>query len=261
MSMRRKAALQAGLLLVAMLANAASRSNMTQIKILDSETRAVNASDNGVPTNCEQLTFDAYCRSTTTPQMTSTLLVQEGDNPPFRIRCTIESKYSRCEPLPKDATFDARREKKGIIVYYVDNKGKARSQLYTFVDTAGKAAPTATGAASAVQPVARADGATVSPAPSLVPPPASARGGLTAKASAEQGSKEKVRCSFTSTPPGADITIDGSYVGNTPSEIGLSTGTHVVVIAKVGFGEWRRVLTVASDSVVNVTAILQNTQP
>ena len=60
---------------------------------------------------------------------------------------------------------------------------------------------------------------------------------------------EKVKCSFTSTPPGAEITVDGSYVGNTPSEIGLSTGTHVVVISMVGFAEWKRELTVASDSV------------
>jgi hypothetical protein len=70
-----------------------------------------------------------------------------------------------------------------------------------------------------------------------------------------------VRCSFTSTPPDADITVDGSYVGNTPSEIGLTTGKHVVVIAKVGFGEWKRELTVSSDSVVNITANLRQSQP
>ena len=67
--------------------------------------------------------------------------MQEGDEPPFRIRCTAESKYSRCVPLPKGVTFDARREKHGIVVYYVDDKGKARSQLYTLAAGTAKGNP------------------------------------------------------------------------------------------------------------------------
>ena len=267
MSIRRTAALLAGLLLLAIFANAASRDNLIQIKVLDSETRSVSFDDNGVPINCEQQTFDAYCRSTRTPQLTSTLLVQEGNEPPFRVTCTIESKFSRCTPLPKGETFEARREKHGITVYYVDDKGKARSQLYKYVDKSGKPGPSTTAAVVASQrvpvaaenaapPRAAAVAAPVQNAPAPVPLPAPPQGGL-----AEKASREKVRCSFTSTPPDADITVDGSYVGNTPSEIGLTTGKHVVVIAKVGFGEWKRELTVSSDSVVNVTANLQQSQP
>jgi hypothetical protein len=269
MSMRRIAALQAGLLLVAMLANAASLKNTMRITVLDSVTRASSLDDNnGVPTNCEQLTFDAYCRSTTNVPMVSTLLVQEGDNPPFRISCKIESRFSRCTPLPKGATFDARREKHGITVYYVDDKGKARSQLYKLVNTGGKASPPATVAAVATQPVPAvttprqnspvpapvtqiAASAQSSPAPAPAPPPASAQGGVS----------QKVRCNFNSTPPGAEISVDWRYVGNTPSEIGLSTGNHVIVISMPGFAEWKRELTVAADSVVNVTATLEKTQP
>jgi PEGA domain len=70
-----------------------------------------------------------------------------------------------------------------------------------------------------------------------------------------------VKCNFSSTPAGAEITVDWRYVGNTPSEIGLSSGTHVVVISMPGFAEWKRELTVASDSAVNVTATLQKAQP
>ncbi len=260
MSMRRMVALQAGLLLVAMLASAASQKNTMRIKVLDSETRSSSLSDNGVPNNCDQLTFDAYCRSSRTAPLVNTLLVQEDDKPPFRISCTTESKYSRCTPLPKGATLDARREKHGITVYYEDDKGKARSQLYTFVNAGGKAGPPAAAAAvappqnspsSAPAPHAAAP-AQNSPAPAPVPPPAAARG----------VPKEKVKCNFSSTPSGADITIDDwRYVGSTPSEISLSTGTHVVVISMPGFAEWKRELTVAPDSVVNVTATLQKTQP
>jgi hypothetical protein len=274
MNIRRMAALQLGfLLLVATFAGGASRGNLIQIKVLDSETRSVGDDDNGIPINCEQITFDAYCRSTSTPQMTSTLLVQEGNDPPFRVTCRIESEFSRCTPMPKGETFEASREKHGITIYYVDDKGKAQKQSYKFVDKGAKGAkagPSATTVAVATQPVpaaaenagqprAAAVASPVQNAPAPVPAPAPAQGGITERAS-RQSTREKVRCNFTSSPPDADITIDGSYVGNTPSEIGLTTGKHIVVIAKVGFGEWKRELTVASDSVVNVTANLQ-TQP
>ncbi len=267
MSMRRMAALQAGLLLVAMFANAVSRRNTIEIKVLDSETRALSLDDNGVPKNCDQLTFDAYCRSTRTPPMTSTLQVQVGNEPPFRIRCTIESRNSRCTPLPKGETFEARREKRGVTVYYVDDKGKARSQLYKLVDTGGKAGPPAAGtvAVQSAPPAAASRQSSPAPAPgtqtaapvqsSSVPAPAPPA------ASAQGGVAQKIRCNFASNPPGADITVDWRYVGSTPSEIGLGVGTHVVVISMPGFAEWKRELTVAADSVVNVTATLQKTQP
>ncbi|MGA6986574.1 MAG: PEGA domain-containing protein [Terriglobales bacterium] len=284
MSMRRMAVLyaQVGLLLLAVFAHAASRSKDIQIKVLDSETKQFNDDNNGVPLNCDQLTFDAYCRSTRNPPMISTLLVQAGDGPPFRIRCTIESRNSQCTPFAKGETFDARREKHGLTVYYVDDKGRARKQFYTFVDSGGKAGPPPVVAAAAIQPIPAAKDAgqpqvapaqhraaaaqnspapaaaapvaamaQSSPAPAPGPPPASTQEALTAK----------VRCNFSSTPPGAEITVDWRYVGSTPSEISLRPGTHIVVISMQGFDEWKRELTVAADSAVNVTANLQKTQP
>ena len=71
---------------------------------------------------------------------------------------------------------------------------------------------------------------------------------------------EEVRCNFNSTPPGADITVDGKYLGNTPSEIPLSTGTHVVILSMPGFTQWKRDLTVTSGSELTVGAILQKEQ-
>ncbi len=252
MSMRRIAALQAGFVLVAMLANASSLKNTIRITVLDSVTRASTPdNNNGVPNNCEQLTFDAYCRSSTNVPLVSTLLVQEGNEPPFRISCKIESKFSRCTPLPKGATFDAKREKHGITVYYVDDKGKARSELYKLDDTGGKGAPATTAAVTA-QPVP----ATAAPrqsSPALAPAPPA----VAAQAVPPESVSEKVKCNFNSTPIGADITVDGKYVGSTPSEIPLGTGTHVVVISTPGFAEWKRELTVEAGAVVNVTAILQ----
>jgi hypothetical protein len=255
MGMRRIAALQAGLLLVAVFANAASLKDTVRITVLDSVTRASSPdNDNGVPKNCDQLTFDAYCRSTTNVPLVSTLLVQEDNEPPFRISCTIESKYSRCMPLPKGESFDAKREKHGITVYYVDDKGKARKQLYTLVASDAKKGQLMPPAAVASEPAPAPHPAAAvqnSPAPA---PPAAAPGGLPEKV------VEKVRCSFSSTPSGAEIALDGSYVGNTPSEIALSTGAHIVTFSMPGFAQWKRNLTVLSGSELTVSAILQKEQ-
>ena len=261
MSMRRIAAVQAGVLLAGlflmpMLANAASQKDTVRITVLDSVTRASTAdNNNGVPLNCEQLTFDAYCRSTTNVPMISTLLVQEDNEPPFRISCTIESRYSRCIPLPKGESFDARKEKHGITVYYVDDKGKERKQLYALVDAAGKAGAPAAAAAVAAQP---APGATAPRQSSAAPPAAPSAGSLQATPPEKL---EKVKCDFSSTPTGADITLDGKYVGSTPSEIAITTGEHVVLFSMPGFTQWKRELTVLPGSELNVSAILQKEQP
>jgi PEGA domain len=256
MSIRRIATLQVGLLLAATLANASQRDTV-RITVLDAVTRASAPDNNGVPQNCEQLTFDAYCRSTSNVQV-STLLVQQDNEPPYRISCTIE-KYSRCISLPIGESFDARKEKHGLEVYYVDRKGKERKQLYALVDAAGIGAPPAA-AAVAMRPAqtAPAPAAPVAtqpaPAPAPAPVPAPSVGSVQA-APPDKG--EKVKCNFSSTPAGADITLDGKYVGSTPSEIELATGTHVVVFSMAGFGQWRRELTVLPGSVLNVSAILQ----
>jgi hypothetical protein len=255
--MRRIAAVQAGVLLAGlflmpMLASAASQKDTVRITVLDSVTRASTAdNNNGVPLNCEQLTFDAYCRSTTNVPMISTLLVQEDNEPPFRISCTIESRYSRCIPLPKGESFDARKEKHGITVYYVDDKGKERKQLYALVDAAGKAGAPAAAAAVAAQP---APGATAPRQSSAAPPAAPSAGSLQATPPEKL---EKVKCDFSSTPTGADITLDGKYVGSTPSEIAITTGEHVVLFSMPGFTQWKRELTVLPGSVLTVSAILQ----
>jgi PEGA domain len=257
MSMRRIVALHVGVLLVAVLANASAGDGAIRIKVLDSETRSVSLGGNDVPKNCDQVNFDAYCNSSKTATLTNTLLVQEGNEPPFHIACTIDSKFSRCTPLPKGESFDARREKNGITVYYVDDKGKARKQLYTLVDVGGKAGPAAASAAIATQPVpvpAATSPRQSSPVPAPVPAPAPSVGSVQA---APPEKVEKVKCNFSSTPAGADITLDGKYVGSTPSEISLNIGSHVVVFSMPGFMQWKRELTVLSGSELTVNAILQ----
>ncbi|MGA8772802.1 MAG: hypothetical protein WB536_00340, partial [Terriglobales bacterium] len=136
------------------LANAATRNNEMRVKVVNSETRSDAVEGGDVPKNCDGANFDAYCNNSNTRVLTNTLVVQEDDGTTFRVACTVDAKFSRCVPLPTGESFDARREKHGITVYYVDDKGKARSQLYTFVGgqrgvVASAAAPAAAGAPTA----------------------------------------------------------------------------------------------------------------
>lgn len=62
----------------------------------------------------------------------------------------------------------------------------------------------------------------------------------------------------TSTPPGADIEIDGSFAGNTPSTLTLAPGAHDVTIKKAGFVDWTRKLNITGGT-VNLEATLDPT--
>jgi hypothetical protein len=52
-----------------------------------------------------------------------------------------------------------------------------------------------------------------------------------------------------STPTGADIEIDGAFVGSTSSVIELTPGSHQVVIKKKGFADWSKTLTVTGGTI------------
>jgi hypothetical protein len=60
---------------------------------------------------------------------------------------------------------------------------------------------------------------------------------------------------ISSTPTGADIEVDGKFVGSTPSSVTVSPGDHDVVVKKSGFAAWERKVT-ASSGHVNLSAEL-----
>jgi len=43
---------------------------------------------------------------------------------------------------------------------------------------------------------------------------------------------------ITSTPAGAEISVDQSFVGNTPSSLNLQPGEHSISVQKNGFQVW-----------------------
>lgn len=61
-----------------------------------------------------------------------------------------------------------------------------------------------------------------------------------------------------STPPGADIEVDGAFVGNTPSTVSVAPGSHQIAVKKKGFTDWARTLNVTGGS-VHLSAELEAT--
>jgi len=233
------------LLLTTTFAFAAIKNNHnTRITVVDAETHSVALAGSDIPRNCDQVNYDAYCNSSKTALLTNTLLVRDEEGQTFHVTCTNDSKFSRCMPLPKGESFDAKKEKRGIVVYYEDDKGKVRSQLYTYVAGETQGNPQEPAPAPASQPVPSTVAAAQAPAAQHTPPvPASLQ--------------ETVKCSFSSTPSGADITLDGQYTGSTPSVLSLTIGNHVIVIATPGFAEWKREMTVSPGSELTVNAVLE----
>jgi len=55
--------------------------------------------------------------------------------------------------------------------------------------------------------------------------------------------------SVDSAPTGADIEIDGAFVGSTPSTITVAAGKHQVVVKKKGFNDWSKTLSVTGGTI------------
>jgi hypothetical protein len=60
-----------------------------------------------------------------------------------------------------------------------------------------------------------------------------------------------------STPDGADVELDGVFVGNAPSELCVEPGPHAVRFSKRGFKPFERTISIAAGSKVTITAELE----
>jgi PEGA domain/PDZ domain len=61
--------------------------------------------------------------------------------------------------------------------------------------------------------------------------------------------------SFASIPDGADIYVDGEFMGDSPATLKLKLGTHTITAKMSGYQDWNREMTV-SGGVVNLNAKL-----
>ena len=69
------------------------------------------------------------------------------------------------------------------------------------------------------------------------------------------------RLRMESNPPGADIEVDGSFVGNTPSDVQVPEGDHTITVKKTGFANWERKMKITGGSSVHLNAELEKLAP
>lgn len=73
---------------------------------------------------------------------------------------------------------------------------------------------------------------------------------------AETQTSSAAQVEITSIPNGAEVELDGAFVGNTPTTVGASLGDHELVVKNSGFKAWHRKITVTSGKVM-ITAELE----
>lgn len=102
-----------------------------------------------------------------------------------------------------------------------------------------------------------------SPSGSSAPSPSSAAPAVEASAPAPPVSPPApaapvaAKLSVGSAPDGADIEIDGSFVGNTPSDVQVADGDHTITVKKTGFKDWERKMKVTAGSSIHLNAELE----
>ncbi|SPF38371.1 PEGA domain protein [Candidatus Sulfotelmatobacter kueseliae] len=87
--------------------------------------------------------------------------------------------------------------------------------------------------------------------PAPTPQPTVAAGG------SPNADSTSAKIQLESDPTGADIEIDGSFVGNTPSDVQVPEGDHTITVKKAGFKDWERKLKVSAGSSVHLDAELE----
>jgi hypothetical protein len=261
--------------------NLASQYSPTRIKVLSADFHSLDDA-NPVPKNCDLTNFDAYCNESKNATGENIMRVQDSDGKSFVITCTVDSRWSKCAPLQVGETYEARRGKNGITVWIQNPNGKDSTRQYRLAgdgssvtaDAAANSQPVvlptqsgdpsnsrplnvAPGQKAAVAPTRAASSPALSPTESSSAPMTPTSAPAPSTPAVQESVVGQVRCNFTTTPPGADITLDGKYVGSTPSAISVGAGAHTVVFSMPGFAPWTRELTVAAGSDLTVNAILQ----
>jgi hypothetical protein len=239
--MTRYAAILLGVLLIGTTwADAATKPQTTTIKVLSSDTETIplTSDNNGAPKDCNIMDFSAYCHHSRNAIVRYKMAVEDATGKTFSIACTVDTMFSKCASLPVGTTTSAQWTKRGLVVWYPNQKGREVNQLYKVASASEKdSAASESQANSSITEVAKNGGGAATPS---------------------ENTREAM-INFTSTPPGAEITLDGSYVGNTPSSITAAPGRHAVELSVPGFAKWERELQVTAGSKVDVNAALQKT--
>jgi hypothetical protein len=168
----------------------------------------------------------------------------DHQNLPLRVEATKTRKtkasaneVSEKSPIPGYPSRLIGAEKGKEYVAYVDGAAAVNAP-----DTVAVAVQPAVEVPVTPSPVAPA----VTPAVAVAPTP------QTPSTMAQEPSSVK----FSSTPDGAEIVIDGTFVGNTPSTLRVTPGRHAIEIRIAGYRTWSRSMIVDPESTPSVQATL-----
>src|SRR6185437_9978847 len=98
------------------------------------------------------------------------------------------------------------------------------------------------GACAAIDKHWSANAAELSAVTPPPPPPVAAAAPVSAPA-------DKANLMIEASVPGADIEVDGEFMGNTPSTISIVPGKHAITVKKKGYADWSRTMNVSGSAV------------
>jgi hypothetical protein len=87
--------------------------------------------------------------------------------------------------------------------------------------------------------------------------PTSAGGASPTSADAPGLNSSPATVALSSTPDGAEVYCDGSFMGNSPANLKLEAGKHTIKVSMTGYKDWSREITTQSGSEVRLTASLE----
>ncbi len=203
----------------------------------------------------------------------NTALVVDPGGTGYVIACRVPLIQTLCKKLELGGTVDARIDKDHVAIADGD-----KTRTYAILASAIVGVlPASEAPAPKQQTQTRTEHA---PAAAIAPPatPAAAPVSSSPAASVRRGadtqesdSSEKAfatcvsptgACTmFTSEPQGAEIYVDGNFVGNTPSMIILAAGSHELRISADGFAPWSRMLQASAGNKLTIRATLQPAGP
>jgi plastocyanin len=80
---------------------------------------------------------------------------------------------------------------------------------------------------------------------------------LAAENNAAAAISDSASVALKSNPEGAEITIDGKFMGSTPSSLNLKPGDYTISITKAGYTPWQRTVTLNAKGNITLDAALE----
>lgn len=166
-------------------------------------------------------------------------------------------------------SFDSGRKSLSVADGQKSHSYQTLTSAFVGAPPAGQPVPAAKPAKARPAPATPAATAPAGPAPATAAPTAATPPSQSAAPAASSKSETQGNASgacvpadnscvsFVSVPQGADIYVDGKFMGNTPSTLALPAGSHEVRVEGARFKPWTRTLSSTAGSSVTIRATLE----